>query len=75
MSNDLFLIFIGPVLVCAAVGVAWLIERYWGECRHEWSEWQSELTDHAYVQHKECIKCKYVFTYQLRKMGPTKDES
>ena len=75
MNYDLWLILIGPALIAGAVGFVWLIDHFFGDCRHEWSEWQHEVTDHAYVQHKECIKCKYIFTSQLRKMAPPKDKA
>jgi hypothetical protein len=72
--NDLWLILIGPVLIAGVYAFAWLVDHFFGDCRHEWSDWQSEVTEHAYVQHKECIKCKYVFTTQLRKMAPLEEK-
>ena len=66
--TDLWLMLLGPALIAGACAFAFLFAYFFNGCRHDWSEWQQEVTEHAYVQHKECIKCKYVFTTQLRKM-------
>lgn len=72
--NDLWLILIGPILMAGTAGFVWLLDHFFGDCRHEWNDWQQEVTEHAYVQHKECLKCKYVFTTQLRKIVPPEEK-
>jgi len=69
MVNDLWLMLIGPVLFAGVAGFVWLIDHFFGDCRHDWDDWTSETTEHAYVQHRRCIKCKYLETTQFRKMG------
>ena len=44
------------------------------DCEHEWSEWQHFTTDYAYVQHRECTKCKFIFTEQLQKLQPPQEK-
>ena len=74
MNYDLWLILIGPAFIAGAVGFVWLIDHFFGDCRHEWSEWQHFTTDYAYVQHRECTKCKFIFTEQLQKLQPPQEK-
>lgn len=67
--NDMFLVLGIPLAVFCAVVVVKVFEELIVDCRHEYDEWQSWTTEHAYVQQKQCKKCKYIYTHQLRKMG------
>ena len=77
--NDIFLVFTIPILVVLLGAIYKLLDSYFeskdsntSNCKHEYSEWNAFTTEYAYVQQKQCNKCKYVYTYQLRKI--TKDE-
>lgn len=69
MMNDLWLMLIGPVLFAGVAGFVWLFDHFFGDCRHDFDEWEPCSTEHAYVQQKQCKKCKFIFTYQERKLG------
>ena len=73
MVNDLWLMLIGPVLFAGVAGFVWLIDYFFGGCRHKWDSWDSETTEYAYVQHRKCVKCGYIEITQFRKMGMTHD--
>ena len=70
MTNDLLLVFIGPVLVGLIFIVAWIVEHFFGDCRHKWDDWTAEVTEYAYVQHRKCAKCGYIQTEQFKKLTP-----
>ena len=67
--NDMLLFLTGPVLVICAVAIAAVFEYFRNECRHDYDEWQPCSNEHAYVQQKQCKKCKFIYTYQERKIG------
>jgi hypothetical protein len=67
--NDVLLFLTGPVLVLVAVVAAKIIEHHTTECRHDYDDWEPCSTEHAYVQQKQCKKCKFIYTYQERKIG------
>ena len=67
--NDMLLFLTGPVLVICAVAVVAIFEYFRTDCKHEYGDWQQWITDHAYVQQRECKKCKFIYTYQERKIG------
>ena len=68
--NDLWLMLIGPVLIAGVAGFVWLLDHFFGDCRHKWDNWTAETTEHAYVQHRKCIKCGYLQTEQFKKVTP-----
>ena len=68
MVNDLWLMLIGPVLFAGIAGFVWLLDHFFGDCRHEWGDWMQDNEEFAYVQHRKCIKCHYVQTEQFRKI-------
>jgi hypothetical protein len=70
MTNDLWLILIGPALITGVYGFAWLVDRFWGDCQHKWDDWTAEVTEYAYVQHRKCVKCGYIQTEQFKKLTP-----
>jgi len=67
--NDLFLVVFLPIVVVLLCAIYAAIDKHVDGCWHDYDEWQSWTTEHAYVQQKQCKKCKYIFTYQERKMG------
>ena len=67
--NDMLLFLTGPVLVICAVAIAAIFEYFRNECRHDYDEWYLFSNEHAYVQHRQCKKCKFIYTYQERKIG------
>jgi len=67
--NDVLLFLIGPVLVLTGIVVIAVFEYFRSECRHDYDEWYSFPSEHSYVQQKQCKKCKFIYTYQERKMG------
>ena len=71
--NDMFLVVFLPIVVVLLGAIFTIIERRGerrvSDCNHEYDEWQHWVTDHAYVQQKQCKKCKFIFTYQERKIG------
>jgi hypothetical protein len=68
MTNDLLLMLSGPILFIAIFSFAWLIDRYFGECRHEWTMWEREKdTEFCRVQSRICKKCGYNQVEQTRK--------
>ncbi len=69
MMNDMFLFLMGPVLVICGVAVAAVFEYFRSECRHDYDDWEPFQSEHAYVQQKQCKKCKFIYTYQERKIG------
>lgn len=69
MFNDFLMFLAGPILIAAVIGVAWVIDRYFGDCRHEWGKWERERdTECAVVQSRVCKKCLMHQIHQVRKM-------
>jgi len=73
--NDLWLMLVGPVLFVGVAAFVWLLDHFFGDCRHDYGDWQSWSTDHAYVQQKQCKKCQFVYTYQEKKLVPQKENN
>jgi len=69
MMDDLLLVALIPTIVILIWVVCLMYEHYSVDCRHDYDEWQPWSTEHAYVQQKQCKKCKFIYTYQERKMG------
>ena len=68
MNNDLWLMLFGPALTAGAVGLVWLIDRFFGDCRHNWGTWEREKdTEFCRVQSRTCKKCGYNQVEQTRK--------
>ena len=67
--NDMFLVVFLPIVIVLLGAIFTVIERRVSDCNHEYDEWQHWVTDHAYVQQKQCKKCKFICTYQERKIG------
>ena len=68
MTNDLWLVFIGPILVGLIFIVAWIVEHFFGDCRHNWSMWEREKdTEFCRVQSRTCKKCGYNQVEHTRK--------
>ena len=75
MMDDMMLVFGVPFAIFCAVAVIKVFEELIVDCRHDYDEWQSWTTEHAYVQQKQCKKCKYIFTYQERKMTKLEEKN
>ena len=69
MLNDLLLVALLPAIIILVWVGCLIYEHYSTDCRHEYDEWYSFPSEHSYVQQKQCKKCKFVYTYQERKIG------
>ena len=69
MTNDILLVALAPILVILGWMFFLIYEHYSTDCRHEYGDWESFSDEHAYIQQKQCKKCKFIYTYQERKMG------
>ena len=68
--NDMFLVVFLPIVVILLGAIFTVIERRAvDDCKHEYSDWYPYITEHAYVQQKQCKKCQFIYTYQERKIG------
>lgn len=68
MTNDLWLVFTGPIVVACVWVVAFLYDRFFGDCRHNWGTWEREKdTEFCRVQSRTCKKCGYNQVEQTRK--------
>jgi hypothetical protein len=70
MVNDLWLMLVGPVLFAGVAGFVWLLDHFFGDCRHDFDNWEPWSTAHAYVQQRQCKKCGYIQTEQFKKITP-----
>ncbi len=67
--DDLLLIASIPTIVILIWVGCLIYEHYSTDCRHDYDEWYFFSHEHAYVQQKQCKKCKFVYIYQERKLG------
>jgi hypothetical protein len=68
MVNDLWLMLIGPILFAGTAGFIWLLNYFFGDCRHKWGTWEREKdTEFCRVQSRTCKKCGYNQVEQVRK--------
>jgi hypothetical protein len=68
MSNDFLMVLIGPILMATIAAGAWLFDKYFGDCRHDWAMWEREKdTEFCRIQSRTCKKCGYNQVEQTRK--------
>ena len=69
MMNDLLLVALLPAIIILVWVGCLIYEHYSTDCRHDYDDWEPFQSEHAYVQQKQCKKCKFIYTYQERKIG------
>jgi hypothetical protein len=69
MMNELWLVLVGPILIAGIYGFAWLVEHYFGECRHDFGMWETiePKNESVYIQQRFCKKCNMRQINQIRK--------
>ena len=55
-------------LVFIMLVIIGVLQYFTGSCVHKWGDWRDESTDEAYVQFRQCIKCKYTEREQWKKV-------